>query len=324
MIEEIKEAWRKRKEGLIPALERSDTNAYRVFCGEKEGIPGLIADRYDAIIVLTLQEGICRLTDPELRHAAAFFIEALGVRSVYLKRNYPDRSNAVADATLCSPTPLLGEGAPPTLVIRENGLHFLIRPYDGFSTGIFLDQRENRRFLSGLCQGKRALNCFAYTCAFSVGFAKAGARVTSVDLSKRYLEWGKENFALNGLDTAGQVFLARDVFSYFGTALKRKEFFDLIVLDPPSFSRVKTGETFSLKKDFKRLVWEASQLLSPGGWLFFSSNYSAWDPAQVKDGAAAVLSNTSWNWKLEPLPEIPMDFRSGSNPLCSFLIRRGD
>ena len=138
--------------------------------------------------------------------------------------------------------------------IRENGLNFLISFGEGLSTGIFLDQRENRRrLLMANLAGKTLLNCFAYTCAFSVAAAKAGAVTTSIDLSRHYLEWGKDNFRANDLDPEAHRFLVGDVLEWLKRFQKRGQAWDIVVLDPPTFSTTKKGRAFQAERDYEEV-----------------------------------------------------------------------
>ena len=116
------------------------------------------------------------------------------------------------------------------------------------------------------------MNPFAYTCGFSVCAARAGACTTSVDLSKKYLEWGRRNFALNGLDAAGHDFIFGDTFDWLRRLEKKGRTFDAVALDPPTFSNSKAGGMFRAEKDYGRLVTAALPVLKPGGALFVSSN----------------------------------------------------
>src|SRR4029077_8305013 len=106
----------------------------------------------------------------------------------------------------------------------------------GYSVGLFVDQRENRRYVREM-EPKRLLNCFAYTCSFSVAAAAGGAQTVNVDLLKKNLARGRENFALNALSTADHRFIADDVRPVLRRLARRGEKFDMIILDPPTFSR---------------------------------------------------------------------------------------
>jgi 23S rRNA (cytosine1962-C5)-methyltransferase len=179
---------------------------------------------------------------------------------------------------------IFGESAPGPFIIRENGLRFEISFAEGYSAGLFLDQRDNRRRVitshvgAGFSlfgnSGRRSevLNAFAYTCGFSVCAARAGARVTSLDLSKKYLEWGKRNFALNHLAAAGHDFVYGDVFDWLPRLKKKGRGFDLVLLDPPTFSNSKDFGVFRAEKDYGRLLASALPLVNPSGVVFCSSN----------------------------------------------------
>jgi 23S rRNA (cytosine1962-C5)-methyltransferase len=197
----------------------------------------------------------------------------------------------------------LPKAATTSFEILENGVRYEMSFNEGYSVGLFLDQRDNRRrFLSGHIAadfplfkseiGNRKseiLNCFAYTCGFSVCAAKAGARTTSLDLSKKYLEWGKRNFALNGLDPAAHDFIYGDTFDWLRRLAKKGRAFDAVVLDPPTFSQSKEHGTFRAEKDYGRLVTAALPLVKPGGILFASTNAADWPPEEfLADVDAAV------------------------------------
>src|SRR5262249_51733933 len=120
----------------------------------------------------------------------------------------------------------------------------------------------------------------AYTCGFSVCAAITGAQTTNLDLSKKYLEWGKQNFALNQLEPAAHQFIYGDVFEWFRRLAKRRSAFDVILLDPPTFSQSKESGIFRVEKDFAKLVAAALPLLKTGGVLFASTNAANWAPEE--------------------------------------------
>jgi 23S rRNA (cytosine1962-C5)-methyltransferase len=122
------------------------------------------------------------------------------------------------------------------------------------------------------------LNAFAYTCGFSVCAAMAGARATSLDLSKKYLEWGRRNFALNGMDPAAHDFIFGDAFDWMKRLARKGRRFDVVLLDPPTFSRSKEHGVFRAEKDYGKLVGAALPLLKPGGVFFASANASSLQP----------------------------------------------
>ncbi len=297
----LKAAWERRKH-IRELLENQNTNAYRLLEGEGEDVPGLTIDVYDRVAVLNVYEG---QWGGNLESVASWCLENAAVRSVYKKSFVVDRSQKVATETMYSSTPFAGETAPAEIEILETGLKYIVQPYSGYSTGIFLDQRNNRRLLASRAAGKRILNLFAYTCAFSVGCAAKGAQVTSVDLSKKYLEWGKRNFASNGIVQSGTRFICDDAFLFCQKEARRKNSYDLVIVDPPSFSRDKKGRVFSLEKDFSELVSLAGALVAKGGELFVSCNAKGFDNQQIARHLAAL------NFTRLEMPSLPEDFSFG-------------
>jgi 23S rRNA (cytosine1962-C5)-methyltransferase len=222
-------------------------------------------------------------------------------RGVYLKwLDRRVRGTSVSDA---SPKLLFGSAAPERFTICENGLHFELCFNEGYSVGLFLDQRENRRrflanhvaagfplFARG-AQPPEILNVFSYTCGFSLAAAKAGARATSLDLSKKYLEWGKRNFALNGIDPAQHDFIYGDAFDWMRRLAKKARAFDCIVLDPPTFSQSKDGGVWQAEKHFGKLIGAALPLLKPSGVLLACTNAAKLAPGVFLDEIAQAVKN---------------------------------
>jgi 23S rRNA (cytosine1962-C5)-methyltransferase len=210
------------------------------------------------------------------------------------------RQKPVGDA---SPRSLLGESAPVPFAIIENGLQFELTFAEGYSIGLFLDQRDNRRrLLTGHIaadfplfqtensrEQKTVLNTFAYTCGFSVCAAKAGARATSLDLSKKYLAWGKRNFELNGLRPHDHDFIFGDVFDWLKRLARKQRQYDLILLDPPTFSRSKESGVFQVERDYGKLVSAALPLLKSGGVLFASTNVAGWEPEKFLEAIESAI-----------------------------------
>jgi 23S rRNA (cytosine1962-C5)-methyltransferase len=269
------------REALIDARE---TNAYRLIHGAADGWPGWYVERLGGFLLSQAEQPPTVSQWDESRR----LMNLCGARGVYHKiLTKLVRRTGVPQA---SPQLILGETAPDSFVIRENGAQFELSFKEGYSVGIFLDQRENRRrwltnhvaadfhlFPKGVA-GVEVLNAFAYTCGFSVCAAKAGARVTSLDLSRKYLDWGRRNFALNQLDSAAHDFIFGDAFEWFRRLAKKGRFYDAVLLDPPTFSHSKDTGTFQAEKDFGRLVDAALPLLKPGGVLFASTNAARLEP----------------------------------------------
>lgn len=181
--------------------------------------------------------------------------------------------------------------ASPIWTGAENTLNLEFRNESGLSCGLFLDQRENRKWIGENSRGKTVLNLFAYTGAFSVAAAQGGAaKVTTVDLSKNYIDWTKKNFTLNELPVETHAFYDMDTLDYLKYARKKELSFDVIVCDPPSFSRDKKGRVFRVEKDFPELLSAACTVLTPGGILLFSNNYEKWTASRWVAELERVLS----------------------------------
>ena len=159
--------------------------------------------------------------------------------------------------------------------IREGGNIFLINLTDYLDTGIFLDQRLTREIFRQLAEGKRVLNLFAYTGTATVYAAQGGARATTtVDNSNTYLDWAKENMRLTGFSDQQHSFIKADCLSWLKNAGLEHDKYDLIFLDPPTFSNSKrVKRTLDIQRDHVELIWKTSKLLAPGGTLIFSTNF---------------------------------------------------
>ena len=259
------------------AIDRTETDAFRGVHGATDGQPGYYRERLGDWMLVQGEVALDRLAAGTLLGSA----EGLPpVRGVYFKRLLRQvRQAAVPEA---SPQLVAGEPAPERFPVRENGVTYELSVAEGYSVGLFLDQRDNRRRLlrrqvaSGFPlytgDAPEVLNCFAYTCAFSLCAALGGARATSLDLSRKYLDWGRRNFQLNGLDPAAHDFIYGDVFDWLKRLAKKPRRFDAILLDPPTFSRSRDHGDFRSETDYGQLVSLALPLLRPNGVLLASTN----------------------------------------------------
>jgi 23S rRNA (cytosine1962-C5)-methyltransferase len=199
-----------------------------------------------------------------------------------------------------------------SVIVEEAGVKFLLKPMQEGSYGVFFDQRENRHTTLQLMKAKpgSVLNLFSYTCGFSAAAALGGARRTvSVDLSRNVLEWGKENFRLNGLDPdSNHEFMMEDAGAAMKWLQKRGEKFDVVVLDPPSFSRSKKGKTFSVRKDLSSLVAQALGMLNSSGWLLVSTNLADWKRTAFEKEISLALYVAGRSAKLQKMSPQPPDF----------------
>jgi len=215
---------------------------------------------------------------------------------------------------------------PPAMVVGDPGeslqtvatewyLRFGIDFGTGYSPGLFLDQRENRRYVRHITP-KRLLNCFAYTCSFSVYAACNGGSTLNVDVSKKYLARGRENFALNNLSTVDHRFITDNVRSVLPRLARRGEKFDAIILDPPTFSRSPKGKTFQIQHDFENLLISALAVAERDAHVLVSTNCSALGERALEVMARYCLKETrraaTFHRPL-PLPDFPP--RTGASSL---------
>jgi 23S rRNA (cytosine1962-C5)-methyltransferase len=185
-----------------------------------------------------------------------------------------------------------GHAGGEPFVVREHGLRFEVDLESRLDTGLFLDHRSTRARVRRMAPGGRFLNLFAYTGSFTVHAAAGNARSSlTLDLSRTYTEWSRRNLALNGLDRSEHACEAVDVLQWLGATPSRDQRFDLIVLDPPSFSNSKRMETsFDVQRDHPWLIQRSLLRLAPGGVLIFSNNRRGFDlratelpPCEVTD-----------------------------------------
>ena len=216
-----------------------------------------------------------------------------------------------------SPVHFSGPETRGAFLARENGMNFEISFESGYSQGIFLDQRDNRAEVRRrMSPGLKLLNTFAYTGAFSIAGAMAGAETTTLDLSQPYLDWAKRNLSHNGIDPAGHHFCKGDTFHWLRRFAKQGRRFDGIVLDPPTFSRDEKGRVFRVESDYTELASLALDVLAPGGWLLCCTNFKKLPPYHFEKQLLAASSR-----KLEAVhAAMPPDF-TGEPYLKSVWLR---
>jgi 23S rRNA (cytosine1962-C5)-methyltransferase len=215
---------------------------------------------------------------------------------------------------------------PPVLVVGDPSeslqtiatewyLRFAIDFGTGYSPGLFLDQRENRRYVRHIAP-RRMLNCFAYTCSFSVYAASNGAHTLNIDLSKKYLARGRENFALNNLSMIDHRFITDDVRSVLPRLARRGEKFDAIILDPPTFSRSPQGKTFQVQHDFENLLISALAVAERDAHVLVSTNCSALGVRALEVMARYCLKETRRAAAFHrPLPLLDFPPRTGASSI---------
>lgn len=243
-----------------------ETDAYRLVYGEGDFLPGITVDRYGRFAVLRrYSPGV----DSLVSVVASSVGKALKLRGVVSRDDGELRA-------------LWGELPPPELTVRENGIRLLANLFDGQKTGLFLDHRDNRQTLSRFTAGRRVLNLFSYTGAFSLYAVRGGAHhVTSVDIAPAAIEDAKRNFVLNGFDPEAHTFLSADVFALLAEYAARKEQFGVVVLDPPSFARSKKSR-FAALRAYAKLNTQALRCTQPGGLLATASCTSQVSPEDFR------------------------------------------
>jgi 23S rRNA (cytosine1962-C5)-methyltransferase len=252
--------------------------------GAGDELPFVEVDSYRGYVTLSLSSEAAFARRAEL----AELLTELGALGVYLKVRAKADLRQLDHAELAPATPLRGSPAEAPLCVREGELAIQVELGDGLSTGLFLDQRDNRRRVRELAAGARVLNLFSYTCSFSVAAALGSARhVTSVDLSRRALRRGQENFRLNELDPRAHSFVCEDAVRFLERAAQRGQRFDLIVLDPPSFSSGGKGRVLKVDRDYQRLCRLSLGVLAKEGRLLAVTNHRGTSPKALH---ALVLS----------------------------------
>ncbi len=296
-------------------IEPNATTAYRLLHGASDGWPGWYVDRLGDFLLSQAEAA----TTPEQDRLLAGDLSSRGVYHKTLSRQVRRTSPAEASPRLAH-----GQAAPERFTIRENGVTFDLSFAEGYSVGLFLDQRDNRRRLltghlaadfslgdpggEAPCAGLTVLNAFAYTCGFSVCAALAGAQTTSLDLSRKYLAWGQRNFALNGLDPAAHDVIYGDAFDWLKRLAKKGRRFDVVLLDPPTFSQAKDRGIFRAAKDYGTLVAAALPVLQPGGVLFASTNAADLTPDAFLEAVSEAIRGAGREIRQRHYVPQPPDF----------------
>ncbi|WP_049516074.1 class I SAM-dependent rRNA methyltransferase [Streptococcus mitis] len=255
--------FRQAKEKRSAYYQDELTTAFRLFNQEGDGFGGLTVDLYGDYAVFSWYNSYVYQIRKVISEAfRQVFPEVLGT---YEKIRFKGLDYESAH--------VYGQEAPDFFTVLENGVLYQVFMNDGLMTGIFLDQHEVRGSLvDGLAMGKSLINMFSYTAAFSVAATMGGAsQTTSVDLAKRSRELSQAHFQANGISTGDHRFIVMDVFEYFKYAKRKGLTYDVIVLDPPSFARNKK-QTFSVAKDYHKLISQSLEILNPGGIIIASTN----------------------------------------------------
>jgi len=235
---------------------------YRLLHGAGDGVPGFTCDVLGAVGVLWVYAPALLPHARTLADAVRGFAKLDGVCIKV-------RARGGADDV---PQELVGS-VPESLIAREHGVPFEIHPRGGLNVGLFTDMREQRRGLARFAGGRRVLNLFSYTSALSLACARAGAAsVTSVDTSPGVAAWARANFALSQLDDAKRWrFETGDAVRFLARAAKDRETYELVLIDPPTFSTAR-GAPWTLDKDYPDLIAQAAAQIVDGGLLWLAAN----------------------------------------------------
>ena len=257
LYERVKNAWEYRKKVV-------DTGSCRLIFGEADFLPGLVVDKFsDVLVVESLALGIDRLKEQIIEILKEILRQdGIEIRGVYERSDAKVRQNEGMERV----KGFIGKEFDTNVQIEENGVKYLVDVKDGQKTGFFLDQKYNRLAIQKLCKGARVLDCFTHTGSFALNAAVAGAReVTGVDASELAVEQASKNAVLNGVQDLTK-FLCRDVFELLPELEKKGEKYDVVILDPPAFTKSRSSIKNAVK-GYREINLRAMKLVKDGGFL---------------------------------------------------------
>lgn len=253
----VQDAWEYRKKVV-------DTSSCRLIFGDADFLPGLVVDKFeDVLVVQSLAFGIDRFKDT-LVNAIKEVLAADGIeiRGVYERSDAKERTKEGMDRI----KGFIGPEFDTTVPIVENGVRYHVDVKDGQKTGFFLDQKYNRLAIQKLCKGARVLDCFTHTGSFALNAGIAGAKeVIGVDASQLAVNQATENAALNGLSDTVR-FQCCDVFDLLPELEKKGEKFDVVILDPPAFTKSRNSVK-NATKGYREINLRGMRLVKDGGYL---------------------------------------------------------
>lgn len=253
IAQRVQAAWKLR--AII--RDQQETTAYRCLFGEADGLPGITVDLYQTYAVLITYASSLDTIIPWVIKALRESIPSLEGIVQRVPHNQKQKMEKIRS--------LWGKMPARQLIIEEHGLRFRTNLYEGQKTGLFLDHRENRYFLERLARGRRVLNLFSYSGAFSLYATRGGAvQTVSVDSSSGAAIDAQENFLLNGFEATQHEFIVEDVFKYLEHCRIKKLRFDLVICDPPSFAKNKEQLRQAIKA-YTRLNAMAMRVTEPNG-----------------------------------------------------------
>lgn len=318
----LEELLHQAREKRVTLEQNPSTTAFRLVNSSADEISDLSVDFFAGVLVASLYTELSEKQENVLLEVLATTFEP---QAIYLKHR-PKEARHVANVdrdSLAPDAPVWGERTDE-IEILENGVKYLIRPGGDLSVGLFLDMREPRAWLKHHAAGKTVLNTFSYTCGFGLVANLNGAtRAVNLDLSRRVLDWGEENYRLNRLEPKRFDFISGDVFDWLNRFSRREDKFDVLILDPPSFATSKRAR-FSAAANYDNLVELAASVVAPEGMLMACCNNAQLSKrafyAQIKTGLKRA--GRGFNL-LESLGQSKIDFPTIDNlesPLKVFAL----
>jgi 23S rRNA (cytosine1962-C5)-methyltransferase len=300
------------------------TTGYRLVHGENDGLPGVVADRYGDFAVLKLYSA--GLTPHRAHIVEALHLEAKGLKGVFGRDEIP--RDEESDEAAPQGKVLWGAEPPERIEIDEHGMKLLVDVRRGQKTGMFLDQRENRRMVRDLSANRGdVLNLFGYTGGFSVAAALGGAKhVVTIDVDRDAIGLARENFRANGLDPADHAFASEDAFEILKRYKAQGRQFDLVVCDPPAFAKSQKAVEAAVA-GYAALNRAALHVLAPGGLLVTASCSARVTPEQFQDAVKEAAYKTRIELQLVEDRRQPPDhpvapqFREGRYLKCAVYRR---
>ena len=253
----ISKAWLLRSK----YINHSATNAYRLVNSYGDGLPEVTIDVYNKNLLVQYFKSYEKHSKERIYNTLNDILAPESITEKIRLKGEEIKTHLVS-----------GKEIPGNFVVLENGIKFNISFLEGGGTGLFLDQRDNRKKIQALSNNKEILNCFCYTSSFSI-YAHLGGAIstTNIDLSRKAIDWSKKNFLLNEVDVNNHEFITGDVWEWLKRFQKKGRTFDVIIIDPPSFSTSKTT-IFSVEKDIPGLIGAGLNILRDDGILAFSTN----------------------------------------------------
>ena len=253
----IREAWMYRKDIV-------DTSSCRLIFGEADGLPGMVIDKFsDVLVVQSLALGIDRWKEIIVETVKKVLAEdGILIRGVYERSDAKERTKEGMERV----KGYIGREFNTFVEITENQVKYIVDIAEGQKTGFFLDQKYNRKAVWKVCRGKKVLDCFTHTGSFAINAAKAGAAsVLGVDASELAIAQAKENARLNGLEEKAE-FICADVFELLPELERRGEKYDVVILDPPAFTKSRESVK-KAAKGYKEINLRGMKLVKDGGYL---------------------------------------------------------